>query len=64
MYTDRIIINNKLPREDLISLFIEKGGRINKYYLQDWNRSKPALVYFKGWFGGKNCREAILKALL
>ena len=64
MYTDRIIIHNKLSKEDLIDLFIKKGGRINKYYLQDWNRSKPALVYFKGWFSGKNSREAILKALL
>lgn len=56
-------ITTKLSREDLIDEFLKKGGRINKYYLQDWNRSKPALVYFKGWFSGKNCREAILKAL-
>jgi hypothetical protein len=40
-----------------------KGGKINKYYLQDWNKNKHATVYLGGWFGGKNIREALIKAL-
>jgi len=50
--------------DKLISKFIAKGGYVNKYYLQDWNKNKQALVYLKGWFGGKNIREALIKALL
>jgi hypothetical protein len=42
---------------------LKKGGRINKYYLQDNNQSKNTLVYLKGWFAGKNVREALNKAL-
>jgi hypothetical protein len=47
----------------LISIFLKKGGRIDKYYLQEWNRNKHTLIYLKGWFGGKNIREALTKAL-
>jgi hypothetical protein len=43
---------------------LKKGGHVNKYYLQEWNRNKRAVVFLKCWFGGKNIREALLKALL
>ena len=48
---------------ELVGSFREKGGRIDKYYLQAWNKNKHAIVYLKGWFAGKNIREAISKAL-
>jgi len=48
---------------ELVSQLLEKGGRIDKYYLQERNKNKHATVYLKGWFGGKNIREAISKAL-
>ncbi len=56
-------INTKLTVDELVCKFLEKGGRIDKYYLQGWSKNKPTLVYLKGWFRGKNIREAILKAL-
>lgn len=43
--------------------FAKRGGKINKYYLQEWNRNKHATVYLNGWFGGKSIREALIKAL-
>jgi len=42
---------------------LKKEGHIDKYYLQGWNKNKHTIVYLNGWFGGKNLREAILKAL-
>jgi len=42
---------------------LEKGGHIDKYYLQECNKNKHAVIYLNGWFGGKNIREALLKAL-
>jgi hypothetical protein len=57
------VINNSLSLKELVSLLRVKGGKINKYYLQDWNKNKHATVYLAGWFGGKNIREALLKAL-
>lgn len=59
-----LYINTKSSVNDLISTFQKRGGRIDKYYLCEWNRNKRAVVYFKGWFSGKNIREAITKALL
>jgi hypothetical protein len=47
----------------LVTALKQKGGRIDKYYLQDWNKNKHAIVFLNGWFGGKNIREAIIKAL-
>jgi len=47
----------------LVAILLKKGGRINKYYLQEWNKNKHALVYLHGWFSGKNIREALIKAL-
>jgi hypothetical protein len=44
-------------------MFSKKGGHIDKYYLQDGNKNKQALVHLNGWFGGKNIREALTKAL-
>ena len=56
-------INTKSSVDELIAIFLKKGGRIDKYYLQEWNKNKHAIIYLNGWFGGKNIREAILKAL-
>lgn len=56
-------INTKTSVDELIAIFLKKGGRIDKYYLQEWNKNKHTIIYLKGWFGGKNIREAILKAL-
>jgi hypothetical protein len=56
-------INNSLSIQELVKTLRVKGGRINKYYLQDWNKNKHAIVFLHGWFGGKNIREAIMKAL-
>jgi len=58
-----LLINTKIPFEKLILQFKASGGRVDKYYLQSWNRNKQALVYLKGWFSGKNIREALIKAL-
>lgn len=56
-------IENKTDTIDnLIVTFLEKGGRINKFYLQKKKRN-PSLVYLNGWFRGRNIREAILRAL-
>jgi len=55
-------INNKKDTTDnLIVIFLKKGGRINKYYLQE-KKIHPSLVYLNGWFRGRNIREAILRA--
>lgn len=43
--------------------FSKKGGRVDKYYLFEWNRNKHAIVFLNGWFAGKNIREALTKAL-
>jgi len=57
------LINSKKDTIDnLIATFLEKGGRINKFYLR--NRKKgPSLVYLNGWYRGRNIREAVLRAL-
>jgi hypothetical protein len=58
-------INTKFSVDELAGTLLKKGGHINKYYLQEWNRNKHAVVFLnKIWFGGKNIREALLKALL
>jgi hypothetical protein len=57
------LINNNLTVKELIASLIQKGGRIDKYYLRDWNKNKATIVYLKGWFKGKNIREALVKAL-
>jgi hypothetical protein len=56
-------INTNLSITDLISSLVKKGGRVDKYYLREWNKNKTTLVYLNGWFKGKNIREALLKAL-
>jgi len=57
------LINHKTETTDnLITVLLKKGGRINKFYLQKKKRN-PSLVYLNGWFSGRNIREAILKAL-
>jgi len=60
-YNRKINTNNSV--KELVKKLIKKGGHIDRYYLQECNRSKPALVYLKGWFGGRNIRDAIIKAL-
>jgi hypothetical protein len=57
------IINTQSSVDELITTFLNKGGRIDKYYLQSWNRNRHTILYLNGWFAGKNIREAILKAL-
>ncbi|HKB88367.1 MAG TPA: hypothetical protein VKC53_01820 [Patescibacteria group bacterium] len=57
------LINNSLSLTKLIVALQKKGGRVDKYYLQEWNKNKHAVVFLNGWFGGKNIREAIIKAL-
>jgi hypothetical protein len=57
------LIVNQAPIDKLIEIFLKKGGRINDYYLQDNNQSRHTLIYLKGWFAGKNIREALNKAL-
>jgi hypothetical protein len=57
------IINTKSSLSELVKIFLAKGGRVNKYYLCDWNKNKHAIVFLGGWFGGKNIREALIKAL-
>lgn len=47
----------------MLSSLAKLGGRVDKYYLQDWNRNKNALVYLNGWTSGKNIKEALTKAL-
>lgn len=54
-------ISNK-PLEDIIRDFIQKGGRINSYYLNNPKRG-PSLVFYKRWYRGRNIREAITRAL-
>jgi len=49
--------------KELVESFLQKGGKINDYYLRDLNRSGPALVYYNGWYQGVNIRSAILKAI-
>ena len=62
MYNDSAIIEYSL--KELVEMFQKRGGKINKYYLQDWNKNKHTIIYLNGWFGGKNIREALTKALL
>lgn len=59
----QLTIDTKSSLEELVKKFLEKGGRVNKYYLRDWNKNKRAIVYLNGWFGGKNIREALSNAL-
>jgi len=56
-------INTNSSTVDLIAIFLKRGGRINEYYLQGWNRNKHTILYLNGWFAGKTIREALLKAL-
>jgi len=56
-------IANQPSVDELIKTFLKRGGRIDKYYLQDNNQNKHTLIYLKGWFAGKNIREALNKAL-
>lgn len=59
-YTVLLLTDSSLPK--LIDTFLQRGGRIDKYYLRDTNRGKRTLVHLHGWFSGQNIRAAILKA--
>lgn len=48
--------------DEVIKDFIQKGGRINSYYLTR-PKSRPTLVFYKRWYKGRNIREAIRRAL-
>ena len=56
-------INTNSSFNQLVESFVKKGGRIDRFYLRDTNRNKRAVVHLNGWFGGKNIKEALLKAL-
>ncbi|MFC1727342.1 hypothetical protein ACFL0Y_02355 [Patescibacteria group bacterium] len=62
MCYNKSIDNKNDTTDSLILTLLERGGRINKYYLQKKKRN-PSLVYLNGWFSGRNIREAVLKAL-
>lgn len=47
----------------LMARFLKQGGKIDKYYLRRDRPSKRVLVNLHGWFGGKDVREAINKAI-
>lgn len=47
----------------LVKRLREKGGHVDQYYLKATNKNKHAIVFLKRWFGGKNIREALTKAL-
>ena len=55
------VIDNINVSEE-IDNFLKKGGRINKYYLNNPRRN-PVLVFYKRWYRGRNIREAIKRAL-
>ncbi|MFV1917076.1 MAG: hypothetical protein ACC618_01110 [Patescibacteria group bacterium] len=54
------IVNETL--DEVVEEFIQKGGRIDSYYLTNPKRN-PALVFYKRWYRGHNIREAITRAL-
>lgn len=54
---------SKCTLEELVSLFRERGGKINNFYLHSSVRTKRTLVHLNGWHSGINMREAIIKAL-
>ncbi len=56
-------INSDHSLEKLVEILQQKGGHVDKYYLESLNKNKHAVVFLKNWFGGKNIREALLKAL-
>lgn len=47
---------------ELMRRFLERGGKIDKYYLRRDRISRQVLVNLNGWFAGKTVREAITKA--
>ncbi|MCR4264003.1 MAG: hypothetical protein NUV98_04785 [Candidatus Roizmanbacteria bacterium] len=53
----------ELSLDKLVEVFLQRGGRINDYYLKK-SQKGPSLVYFNGWFRGKNVRDAITRALV
>lgn len=56
-------INTQSSVDELLKIFQERGGRINRYYLGEWNKNKHTVVFLNGWFGGRNIREALTRAL-
>jgi len=46
----------------MVAALLKRGGHVDNYYLQNWNKNKPAVVFLKGWFRGKNIRDALLRA--
>ena len=56
-------INTNPSLNKLVEALLKRGGHVNKYYLTDLNKNKHAVVFLDSWFGGKNIREALIKAL-
>lgn len=58
-----VYVDTKSTINELLETFLKKGGHIDKYYLHDLHKGKHTVLFLKDWFGGKNIREALLKAL-
>jgi|GEM_PF-3168237 len=56
-------INNKTPIDSLANQLLNRGGHVSQYYLKENNKNKPAVVFLKRWFRGKNIHEALMRAL-
>jgi len=58
-----VIVDIKdMELKELIKSFLEKGGRIDGYYLKN-SRKGPGLVFYKHWYRGRNVREAVSRAM-
>ena len=55
--------NTNPSLDELVETLLKRGGHVNKYYLDNSNKNKHAIVFLDRWFSGKNIREALLKAL-
>ena len=55
------LINKKLELQQLIDIFLQKGGKINEYYLKNPKKG-PSLVFFKKWYRGRNLQDAITRS--
>jgi hypothetical protein len=47
----------------LMARFLKRGGKIDKSYLNPHKSYSHVVVNLNGWFGGKNVREAITRAI-
>ena len=59
----QLAIITETPLDELVDKLLKRGGHVNNYYLKDFNKNKPAVVFLKRWFSGKNIKQALMKAL-